>query len=313
MSVFFGTNANNKPQETAETCEKMPLNSKTVKVYDYKNDRVFDMDFEEYLVGVLIGEMPASYEIEALKAQTVAARSYILDKMKTFEKYGAPSEHKGAQICTNPSHCKAWMSISDAESNWGIDWTKKYLGKLKRAVAETKGEYMTCNGDIVKAFFFSISHGSTENSRDVWGGENYSYLRPVASIGDTECPDFESTVEISADAFLAKLKEKRPDVKEDKISNMLGPVTFTEGGSVANITIGGENFRGTEIRSIFNLRSADFKINTDDKTVIFDVKGHGHGVGMSQYGANCLAKDGKNYHEILEYYYNGVNFERLKY
>lgn len=288
--------------------------SRMIKVYDVKADKVSEHDFEDYMVGVLAGEMPASYESEALKAQAVAGRSYILDRMENYRKNGAPAEHKGADICTDSAHCKAWLSTDTACEKWGADWAKNYLPKLQSAVQETRGEYMVYEGQTVKAFFYSTSSGKTETAHDVWGGNNYPYLQSVESVGDTTAPDFESSVTVSKEDFVQKLQTKNSSViAAEPLSAMLGEITRTEGGSVASVTLGGQTFKGTEIRTLFGLRSANFTAEATENSVIFHVKGYGHGVGMSQYGANYMAKQGKTYKEILQHYYTGIEFSMLNY
>lgn len=288
--------------------------SRIIKVYNSKTAKVEEHDFEDYMVGVLAGEMPASYESEALKAQAVAGRSYILDRMENYRKNGAPPEHKGADICTDSTHCKAWISTADACGKWGANWEKQYLPKLQAAVRETRGEYMVYEGQTVKAFFYSTSSGKTETAHDVWGGENYPYLQSVESVGDLSAPDFETAVTVTKEDFMNKLQNSNPSVAiSEPLSTMIGAEERTEGGSVAAITLGGQRFKGTEIRTLFHLRSANFTVQAEENAVIFHVKGYGHGVGMSQYGANYMAKQGKSYKEILQHYYTGIDFSMLNY
>lgn len=297
-----------------EDGENTVLSSRIIRVYDCRTDSVAEHDFEEYMVGVLAGEMPASYESEALKAQAVAGRSYILDRMENYRKNGTPPEHKGADICNDSAHCKAWLSMESACEKWGENWAEKYLPKLQTAVRETRGEYMVYEGQTVKAFFYSASSGRTETAHDVWGGNDYPYLQSVESVGDTTAPDFESTVTVTKIDFVQKLQSKNNAViVSEPLSSMIGEVTRTEGGSVAAVVLGGQLFKGTEIRTIFGLRSANFTIDAQDDDIVFHVKGYGHGVGMSQYGANYMAKQGKTYREILQHYYTGIDFSMLNY
>lgn len=304
----------NADSASIDNGKSLVLSSRKIRVYDCKTDRVAEHDFEEYMVGVLAGEMPASYEMEALKAQAVAGRSYILDRMENYRKNGAPPEHKGADICNDSSHCKAWLSVETACEKWGESWAKNYLPKLQAAVRDTRGEYMVYEGQTVKAFFYSASSGRTETAHDVWGGSNYPYLQSVESVGDTTAPDFESTVTVAKADFVQKLQSKNGAVTvSEPLSSMIGEAEHTEGGSVSAVVLGGQSFKGTEIRTLFGLRSANFTIDAQDDDVVFHVKGYGHGVGMSQYGANYMAKQGKTYREILQHYYTGVDFSMLNY
>ena len=293
------------PIDESVIVKMMP--SHEIKVYNHDKDELMDMDFEEYLVGVLAGEMPASYEIAALSAQSVAARSFILSRMEYYRKAGTPPEHKGADVCTYYGHCQAWRSVADFRAGWGAENADIYENKLRTAVTETRGQYLVYDGKIAKTFFYSMSSGKSENVEDVWGGDSEPYLISVSSEGDKTAPNFETCVEVGAEEFRNKLKEKRGDIIfSDVLSQDFGELTRTDGGSIATITIGGEKFKGTEIRTIFKLRSANFEVSTDDSAVYFAVKGYGHGVGLSQYGANYLAGQGKDYKEILSTYYPGT-------
>ncbi len=270
--------------------------SESIRVLNSKTDSVSNYDLEEYLVGVIAAEMPASYETEALKAQAVAARSYILSRTNTQN-----PDHKNADVCTDSTHCKAYLSEEEANEKWGDDWSEKYLDKIKTAVSSTEGEYISYNGEVAVACFSAFSSGKTENAADVWGGE-VPYLQSVDSPGDLTHKDFTAQTAVPVSEAYEKL---------DISSLSIGEITHTEGGSVKTINIGGKEFSGTQVRSLFGLNSANFEISVDDKTVIFTTKGKGHGVGMSQYGANEMAKSGQSYTEILLHYYSNVTIEKM--
>ncbi len=276
-----------------------------INCLDAKTNTVFEIDIEEYLVGVLAAEMPASYEIEALKAQAVAARSYILSNMD------APNtKHPNADVCTDSTHCKAWLSETDAKAKWKSFDKILYWNKLRSAVDSTRGEYMVYDDQVVEAFFFASSGGKTENSEDIWGSSR-PYLKSVESSGDTSSSDCYSSLTLPLSAFKSKLQPFFPQSLGYDIPLQIGKTTRTQGGSVAEIILFGKPFKGTEIRSIFGLRSANFTINTVDDKVIFKVAGYGHGVGMSQVGANYMAKSGQNYTEILSHYYTNIQIVKL--
>ncbi len=270
--------------------------STSVFVLRTDTKEVVECDLEEYLVGVVSAEMPASYELEALKAQAVAARSYILSR----EGYKNP-DHKGADVCTDPAHCKAYLSQKEAEKKWGTEWSAKYLDKIKTAVLETSGEYISYEGEVAVACFSAVSSGKTENAKDVWGTET-PYLKSVDSPEDLTYKEFTQTVEIPLNEGCQKLGISSP---------VLGKITHTAGGAVKTINIGGKSFSGTEIRSIFGLNSANFEVSTAEDSIVFTTKGKGHGVGMSQYGANEMAKNGEKYTEILHHYYSNVTIEKM--
>lgn len=275
----------------------MPRSDYTISVFDKETGKVTDYDLEEYLVGVVSAEMPASYETEALKAQAVAARSYILSR----DNSGNP-DHKGADVCTDSAHCKAYLSEAAAKEKWGEAWAEKYLGKIKSAVSDTAGEYIAYDGEAAVACFCAVSSGKTESATDVWGTET-PYLKSVDSPGDLTYENFTASVTVPRAEFLKKL-----DVSSASVDN----VTHTEGGAVKSITIGGKSFSGTQIRSIFGLNSANFELSVNEDEAVFTSKGKGHGVGMSQFGANQMAKDGKNYTEILLHYYSNVTIEKMQ-
>jgi len=276
-----------------------------IYVYFHANGETGYMDFEEYIVGVLAAEMPASFELDALRAQAVAARSFILYRIQVYRAHGTPPEHHGADSCTNFAHCVAWRSIDEARERWG-DNADRYESRLREAVESTRGVYMTHDGGVVRAFFFAMSNGRTENVEDVWSA-NLPYLRSVESVGYEHTANFETQVEIPVTEFVDLLRAERPELLVGGIlSEAIGEITHTDGGRVARIQIGNQSFRGVEIRRIFGLRSADFEISTDDEYVYFTVRGFGHGVGMSQHGANALARQGLDWREILMTYYYGV-------
>ena len=294
----------NVPEPLAETFSEQkdkPESSKslTISVMDDKTKRIENVDLEEYLIGVVCAEMPASYELDALKAQAVAARSYILSKENTKNPL-----HPKAIVCNNASHCKAHLNLSEAKEKWGDSWEKDFYPKVREAVEETRGEYLEYDGKTVEAFFFALSNGATESSKEVWGSD-LAYLKSTKSEGDASSPDFRSRSEFSLSAFNNTLKQLDTSFKpSDTIS--IKNITYTTGGRVKTININGTSFSGTDIRSAFLLNSADFIIKQDGDKIIFTVEGKGHGVGMSQYGANYLAKNGYDYIKILKHYYNGV-------
>ncbi len=269
---------------------------KTVKVYFKSEEEIREMDFEEYIKGVVMAEMPASFEIEALKAQAVAARSYALHKMK------GGKEDNGADVCTDFAHCQAYITDEKARANWG-DEADSNFKKIETAVSDTRGEIMEYDGEVVTAVFHSTSSGATESAIDVWGG-NVPYLTGVKSEGEHLSPKYLSTVTVGIDVFKEKLKEENEKV--DFAKQIIGDIDRSESGGIKTIVLYGENFKGTRIRTLFSLRSTNFDMSIDGENVIFNVKGNGHGVGMSQYGANYMASVGKKYDEILLNYYTGV-------
>lgn len=297
VSIYFIMNINSKKNDT-ET-EK---NEQEISVFFSDENKVRKMPLEEYLYGVVSAEMPAEFESEALKAQAVAARSYALYRSKNKN-----TDHPDAAVCTDFNHCKAYKSEEQRNKEWK-DKADKYNEKIKNAVDSTTGEVITYEGEVAMAVFHSQSgSGRTENSSDVWGGE-VPYLVSVESHGEENAPNFYSTVTVPFEQFREKIIAENPSAKinsKDDITEVLK----SEGGSVKSITIGGEKFTGRKIRELFSLRSSCFKINADENNVCFEVTGYGHGVGMSQYGANTMAKEGFDYKDILTHYYSGTQIE----
>lgn len=284
-----------------ENTEKAPT-SGNIDVYFAEENKTKTMEMEEYLRGVVAAEMPASFEDEALKAQAVAARSYAVYRMKN-----PTPEHPGAAVCTDFTHCKAYKSEEELEKSWGKN-NELYKEKVKNAVYETAGEVITYNGEVAMAVFHSQSSaGRTENSEDVWGGK-VPYLISVESHGEENAPNFYSTAVFGFDEFKEKLLSKEPQAVINSAQD-IGEIRVSEGGSVKSINIGGKDFSGKDIRSLFGLRSSCFKINSDGESVTFEVTGYGHGVGMSQYGANTMAKEGYSYVDILTHYYTGTEVQ----
>lgn len=287
-------------------CHKSPIvlpenkNIQKITYLETKTGKIKECELEEYLVGVLAAEMPAEYHIEALKAQAVAARSFIISRINETN-----SHHPNAVVCDDSTHCKAHLEEADAKQKWQKTKADQYWNKLKSAVDKTAGEYMICEDKVVEAFFFARSNGKTENSEDVWG-EARPYLKSVESAGDKTHPGFETVNEFQISDVRSRLNGLNSDINTGKASLQIGRITRTAGGSVATIELDGVTFKGNDIRNAFGLKSADFRISENSGKVQFNVFGYGHGVGMSQFGANYMAEEGKNYTEILAHYYTNI-------
>lgn len=283
---------------------KKPLSEdvELMKVYITKEDKVTEMTKGQYLREVVSAEMPASFEMEALKAQAVAARSYLSARMNAYKKDGNPPEHKGADICTDPAHCKAWISESERKNLWG-DEADKNWDKISRAVSETSGEVIYYGDEVISAVFFSTSSGKTENSKDVWGGDR-AYLVSVESPGEENAPNFKSEKTISVDELKRVISE---NIEGADFSNgVFGDIVRSDAGGIITITLGGIPVKGTLFRTMFDLKSTNVNITVENNNVHFDVTGYGHGVGMSQYGANAMARRGADYKTILCHYYQNT-------
>lgn len=258
---------------------------------------VVEMKTEEYLKGVLIGEMPATYEMEALKAQAIVARTYTAYKLKY-----ASSAHDNSDMCDDINHCQAYKTKEYAFESWDDSEENEKWKKISDAVESTKGEIITYNGELINAFFHAHSGGKTENVKFIWGRQEIPYLKTVDS---PEIDSFEDSKVYSKEEFINILKSKYSDFEIGKEYNV-EINAYTESGRIDYITIGNTKIMGTEVRTLFNLRSTNFEIEIGENEVKFKTKGYGHGVGMSQQGANQMALNGSTYEEIIKHYYTGV-------
>ncbi|MCK9479879.1 MAG: stage II sporulation protein D [Firmicutes bacterium] len=271
------------------------------------------IDFEEYLKGVVVAEMPASFEKEALKAQAVAARTYAYHKLKQFSDSpsSAPAEHPNAAICTNPMHCTAYCSYDFLLQKHGLEWMNKNYEKISSCVDETAGEIMVYDEQPILAVFHSASAGGhTQASGDVWE-RDVPYLKSVQTGGEEQKADYITSVCIKHEDFTKKIIEEFDNAKfPDDFSKWIGAAAKTDGNYIKSIEVGGVCIDGAKMRTLFDLKSTYFNMSIDDKNVIFEVEGYGHGVGLSQYGANYMAKCGADYKTILENYYDGAALKK---
>lgn len=282
-----------------------PESEEVISVYLHAEDKIVEMKKDQYLKEVVSAEMPADFHIEALKAQAVAARSYLDSRRNAYKTSGIPKEHNGAEICTNPSHCKAWISQEKRMELWKEN-AKENWSKISTAVDETAGQIITYNDEVISAVFHSTSSGKTENSKDVWGGER-PYLVSVESPGDLYSPKYKSEKTVTLDEFKKTISDNIANVDFNR--ELVGEITRSEAGGIISVSVGGVSISGTQLRNLFDLRSSNIQINIEGDLVHFDVTGYGHGVGMSQYGANYLANEGKSYIDILKYYYSNVEIK----
>ena len=282
-----------------------PESEEIISVYIHTEDKVVEKKKNQYLKEVVSAEMPADFHIEALKAQAVAARSYLDSRRNAYKISGIPEEHKGAEICTNPTHCKAWISQEKRMELWAEDANENWE-KISLAVDETAGQIITYNDEVISAVFHSTSSGKTESSKDVWGGER-PYLVSVESPGDLYSPKYKSEKTVTLEEFKKIISDNIENVDFNK--ELIGEIRRSDAGGIITVSVGGVEIKGSQLRSLFDLRSANINININGDTVHFDVTGYGHGVGMSQYGANYLANEGKSYIDILKTYYQGVEIQ----
>lgn len=263
-----------------------------VTVKDVDSNEETNLDLEEYVVGVVAGEMPASFEIEALKAQAIAARSYALSKIETStESYDLVTD------ITN----QVYITTEDMQEKWGEDYDF-YYDKIKNAVSATKNLVMEYEGDVISAYYFAMSNGATEDVSLVFG-ESRDYLKSVDSSWDESVKNFSVTTTFTKEEFCSKLSIDCSNIT-------IGAIDRSSTNRVNTIVINDKEFKGTTLRTLLGLRSTDFTIDIADDIKI-TTKGYGHGVGMSQYGANEMAKNGASYEEILNHYYKDIDIVEI--
>lgn len=268
--------------------------NKQVRVKRVSQDKIETIPLEKYLIGVLSGEMPVSYEIEALKAQAVAARTYTLKRMEA---------NKNNQFdIVDTTDDQVYLDENNLKNSWKENYDA-YTKKIKQAVNETSGEYLTYDGKIIKAFFFSTSSGKTENCKDVFG-ENLPYLVSVSSIWDENSPSYSDYREFTKEEFYNKLNLPYQEKLNIEISR-------NDTNSINTINVNGNILKGTDFRYELNLKSTNLEIQEEDSKIIITSKGYGHGVGLSQYGAQEMALKGYKYDEILKHYYQGIQFKKI--
>lgn len=271
-----------------------------IKVYDHRADKLVTMDLEAYIVGVVSAEMPAYYGFEALKAQAVASRTYTLYSMA----HGGCHTNPDADVCTNSKCCQAFSTHERMQNAWGNDYANNY-NRVAQAVMETAGEVIVYDGKLCDALYHACSGGQTEDSENVYANA-LPYLRGVTS--PYEDPMRTEDVPIGEDALVELITAKYPD-SGITAENMREEIAIAESypsGRVKTLRLGRTTITGKQARSLFGLRSAMFTITWSEDGIVFHTKGYGHGVGLSQNGANGMAKHGSDYREILLHYYTGV-------
>lgn len=275
-----------------------------ISVYRHASGKTESIAFEDYVKGVVAGEMPASFEMEALKAQAVAARTYSLSKVIRSGNGGNP-DHPSAPVCDD-IHCQVYRSPEELAKIKSAEWMATGWPKIQQAVDSTKGQLMYYQDALVEQpLFHSASGGKTENSEDVFVSA-LPYLRSVDSPYEAAAPHQGEQTEIPLSEFKRKIKAFSGKDPGPVNSGTVSILKRSKGGRVAALKVGNVTLKGREIRDIFGLRSANFTVSVQGSTVLFTTEGYGHGVGMSQYGANGMAQAGYKYTDILTHFYTGV-------
>lgn len=268
-----------------------------IAVWNHKTEELVIMPLGEYLGGVVAAEMPAQFHIEALKAQAVVARTYTIAKMKA-NGGGGCNRHPEADICTDHTHCQAWTSKEAAVANWPFFRQRSYWRKIVGAVSETKNLVITYQGKLIDAVYHSTCGGSTENSEDVWSNK-VAYLRSVPCEYCASSPRFTETVRLSAAEVAEKLGVSLEELKINVLER-------SPTGRIVRVSTGIDTIRGLEFRSRLGLRSSKVSWLQEETDFSFTTVGYGHAVGMCQYGADGMARQGYTALEIIDKYYTGV-------
>lgn len=278
-----------------------------IKVKLSKENIIKEFDLEEYVIGVVAAEMPADFGLEALKAQAVAARTYALAHVTELGGKACKNGN-GASLC-DTVHCQAYMTKEERMSLWSKASGEKNWNKIKVAVESTRGQVLTYYGDLVmEPYYFATSSGNTENSEDVFSN-SIPYLRSVVSPGEEGTKNFKSsrTFKYKELSEIVNNNYKNAKVTTANIKQQITIIDRTDAGSVKNIKVGSITMTGSKFRTMLNLKSSNFQIKFNLNDIEIDCSGYGHGVGMSQWGANAMAKSGKSYIEILNHYYQGTD------
>lgn len=285
-------NSVNKESRIVEsTSSDNTTNSSVSEITVYKsNGSVINLNMTDYLIGVVSSEMPASFNLEALKAQSVLARTYALKAKQTGKKL------------TDTVSTQSYIDIDQMKNKWGNSFNT-YYNKIKKAVENTNGEYLSYNENYIEALYHSTNNGKTESSFDVFGNY-YPYLISVSSEYDKNASSYLRTINMPLDTISNKLGL---NLNNDSVISIL---SYTDGGNIKEININGNNFSGKKVRELLGLRSADFDISISDNNANITTRGYGHGVGMSQYGANGMANAGYSYKDILSHYYPGTTLTK---
>ena len=304
--------ANANPSSENVTNEQSNSNSdtgskRTIKLLHSSTGEVEELGLDEYLYGVVSSEMPANFEIEALKAQAVVARTYTI-----YQAIYNKNKHQDADICDSYACCQAWISKEERMAKWDSGEAESNWNKIVNAVDSTSDKIIAYNGNPIYAFFHANSGGTTESSLNIWGGIDYPYLKSVETAGEDGYTQYSSEAKFSKEEISQKMKEKYADFEIDYgQEDCIKILEYTTSGRVKTLKIGNKEIAGTEARTILGLKSTNFSVAIEGDEIKFSVTGYGHGVGMSQTGADSMAKSGADYQAIIKHFYTGVEIIEL--
>ncbi|MFI3141373.1 MAG: stage II sporulation protein D [Clostridia bacterium] len=304
LSFIAASQKNDEPQTVTATEEDSTIenSAQSVAVLLTSTDEVVELEIFDYLKGCVASEMPASYELEALKAQVVASYTYI----KWLE-FNCDNPNAAYLISDNSSEYQGYISEDEMLEMWGDDYDE-YNEKIEEAISSVLGEYLSYEDEPILACFHAISSGITSNSEDVWL-EAYPYLTSVVATGDKLSPNYEQSTTFTQEQMSERLSNLGVSTAETSADSWFGDFDVTESGFVSEITVIDESFDANELRYALDLASPNFEIEFADDEFIVTTYGYGHGVGMSQYSANYMARQGYTYDEILLHFFTGVTLE----
>lgn len=277
----------------------------TIKLLHKKTNEIEEVKIDDYLCNVVSAEMPADYELEALKAQAIVARTYTIYKVQN-------KKHENADICDDSTCCQAWVSKENRLERWEETKREENWNKIQQCVNETKGKIITYNNQPINAFFHANSGGTTELPVNVWGGSGLPYLQVVQTAGEEGYTQYSSEVDLTQEELINKLKTKYEDIQIDFNNDEdVKIIEHTDSNRVKTVKFGNHELSGVETRTLLGLKSTNFEIKKENNQIKFLVKGYGHGVGMSQTGANTMAKQGNNCEEIIKHFYVGIEIKDI--
>jgi stage II sporulation protein D len=281
-----------------------------IRLYDEAQGKVVTIPLEQYVAGVVAAEMPASYHLEALKAQAVAARTRAVRSSVSFGGTGC-SKHTGADICSDSTHCQGYLNAAAREQKWGAS-TQAYEARIFRAVKETQGSIMTYDGEPITVLYHAVSGGHTEDVEEVFA-QSLPYLRGVESKGEENTSKYQTSQTFDLADAANTLNKAFPgaDLLPDTLALQISITQRTKTGRVSKVQVGNKEVTAGEFRAALSLNSAMFTVTSNEKSITFSEKGYGHGVGMSQAGANAMGASGASWQNILEHYYTGIQITVL--
>ena len=297
----------NSADQTDQPDQDEPVADRGIRLFLADSQKVVTIELEEYIVGVVMAEMPASFELEALKAQAVVARTYTTHRLRSQGGSGCQSAPEPADICSDSTHCQAWIDPIEGAERWPIEQRSEYLERIRQAVRETAGEVAVYQGMLIEAVYHSTCGGKTEASEAIWSGGSVSYLQSVDCPYCTHSPYYRMEYLLPFNRLESAFQQKLALPVGPGGNSPLQAASVTSGGRVGLIKVNNTEIEGKEVRKLLELPSTAFTWELQDNGVLFITRGHGHGVGLCQYGADGMAAQGKGYRQIISFYYPGTS------